>query len=287
MYEKHAVAIVRYENDPCKFVETIKALSKTYRVFVYDNSILPITDYGENVTYIHNASNPGLGFALNQVISTAKSAGYETVTYFDQDSEMNVVLVDQLICNFTKLRLLDECVIACGPQPLTADGKNYPINKSDNFLTPSHVECSELITSGMTFDLNAATLIGGFNEALFLDLVDFEFCWRAVKKGYKVILCRNVTMMHQVGEMAINIFGRLLPISKPMRNYYQIRNLILIYQQDNFASHIVGVRYIFRRFVNILLNLMLAERRAERILWNIRGIRDGILQRGGQFSVKK
>jgi len=43
------------------------------------------------------------------------------------------------------------------------------------------------------------------NEDLFIDWVDFEWCWRARKKGYKIIGNANVVITHQLGDAAVTI----------------------------------------------------------------------------------
>ena len=43
-----------------------------------------------------------------------------------------------------------------------------------------------LMSSGMMIDLSKIKDIGFFKEEFFIDEVDLEFCYRAIKKGYKV-----------------------------------------------------------------------------------------------------
>ena len=38
--------------------------------------------------------------------------------------------------------------------------------------------------------------VGGFNEDQFIDLVDYDFCTKVRKKGYKVIQLSNIGMRH-------------------------------------------------------------------------------------------
>src|SRR5690606_2060660 len=75
-----------------------------------------------------------------------------------------------------------------------------------NFLSNEIIqECAaipslKLITSGSILNLKASSKIGAFDEDLFIDLVDLEYCYRASLKGYSTIAFANIPMEHSLGK---------------------------------------------------------------------------------------
>jgi rhamnosyltransferase len=78
------------------------------------------------------------------------------------------------------------------------DGKDYPIKLGENVFD-SYFKASEIITSGMTFRLQDIKDIGYFDEDLFLDMVDFDICWRALANGKLIAVDKDIKMPHEVG----------------------------------------------------------------------------------------
>ncbi|MEJ0107143.1 MAG: hypothetical protein WDO19_33470 [Bacteroidota bacterium] len=88
----------------------------------------------------------------------------------------------------------------------------YLVNKKDiAIVAPSHSpgnlsndptsysETIAVITSGSLIQLDAWKETGGYNETLFIDEVDHEYCYRVKEKGYKVIQVNHVILNHQLG----------------------------------------------------------------------------------------
>ena len=55
------------------------------------------------------------------------------------------------------------------------------------------------ITSGAFSNLKAWKRIGGYDERMFIDSVDFEYCYRMRKNKYGVIQVRDVQLLHEIG----------------------------------------------------------------------------------------
>lgn len=57
------------------------------------------------------------------------------------------------------------------------------------------------ITSGSLTNLDAWKAIGGFDEKLFIDLVDTEYDIRALMKGYCSYRINTVVLTHEIGHI--------------------------------------------------------------------------------------
>lgn len=65
-----------------------------------------------------------------------------------------------------------------------------------------------------------------FDEKLFIDGVDNEWCWRAATKGYRFYIAENARIRHMLGKESRKIGNKDISISSEFRIYYQFRNYI-------------------------------------------------------------
>lgn len=278
-----AVIIVRYESDIDSFERIVRKLSEKYSVYVFDNS-KSICKLPADVYYYHAPNNDGLAVALNHCINKALDDGETTCVYFDQDSEVCRELIDSLISRFKRLESSHSSIFALGPQPVSPTGELYEIHPIDSFSSDNVIEASEIITSGMTFNPKVAKEIGLFDEKLFLDLVDFEACWRARDKGFKVFVDKSILMNHEVGSGSFRFLGRLFPVSSPLRNYYQMRNVLYVSLNSARGSKVRVIYFLSRRVANFLLNLIFANNRWLRFKYNLVGVKDALFGRMGKIN---
>jgi GT2 family glycosyltransferase len=79
-----------------------------------------------------------------------------------------------------------------------------------------------VITSGNLVRADLARQIR-FNEALFIDQVDFDFCYSLRRRGYIVLQQKAITMDHVLGERYLDV-ERIHPYENAQRLYYIVRN---------------------------------------------------------------
>ena len=59
---------------------------------------------------------------------------------------------------------------------------------------------TSLITSGSLINTSIFSEIGGYNEKLFIDEVDHEYCYRIKMLGYSVLQLENILLNHTLGR---------------------------------------------------------------------------------------
>ena len=285
MLKKLALIIVRYENDKEIFQKDIINLAKHIKVYIYDNSKESVDFRNEKNIYLyHDKENGGLAKAINNCVDIALKDGNEYAVYFDQDSVIDIYMIEKLLNSYKNFKIKNDNLFVLGPQATMPDGENYPIRVVENIFD-NYFSASEIITSGMTFRLKDIQNIGYFDEELFLDLVDFDICWRAVEQNKLVVVDRNIKMVHEVGIETIKIPFKVLPISSPIRNYYQMRNMLYCAVYKNKKTRWIVAYYILRRLVNVMINLLFADEKMTRLKYNILGVKDALKKRMGKFSL--
>lgn len=178
----------------------------------------------DNIVYISLGGNKGIGKALNVGAEYAIKSGYDFMLTMDQDSCFENNLVEEFKKNIC------EDVAIYAPNYLIDRKKNKKIKKDSQVVYWT-------MTSGNLLNLDAYRKIGGFREDFFIDAVDYEYCLRAKKHGFKVLQCNTARLHHNPGITKIKhflIFDYKYGYMNPIRFYYQIRNLL--YVSDEYSS---------------------------------------------------
>ena len=125
--------------------------------------------------------------------------------------------------------------------------------------------------------------IGGFEEDLFIDNVDFEWCWRAKTYGYPTYLADEISMGHRVGEGDINFIKIIkLQVPAPNRHYYRFRNTILLMKRS-YTPLYFKIRSLILMSIELVVFTLLVKPKKRRFKMICRGIIDGVLGRKGKM----
>lgn len=190
----------------------------------------------KNTSVILNETNKGIATALNQGILRAKEQGFQWVLTLDQDTEFEGNILDSLIRIYNQYE---------DKQKIAVIGSNFVNKNSDKKWCMGFpddqlfVEKDFVITSGSLQSLSAFEQIGLYQEELFIDEVDIEYCFRARSKGYKVLMSVPSLIRQSVGKAEPHqIFGRTVWTNNcsPLRWYYKTRNHILVLRSYVFSE---------------------------------------------------
>lgn len=236
----YAIGIVTYQPDKQRLQENIlSALTnqEAGHVFIVDNHSSNLSDIQQLVAdyprtvLVENDDNKGIAHALNQIAECAEKQGYEWFVTLDQDSVMPKRSMDE----YEQYTQDDDIGIIC---PSVVDrnmGAEY---------NPSHQETDvihQCITAGNLVRLEAWKKAGGFSEELFIDGVDFDFCLKILKAGYKILRVNRIQLLQEVGH------GKKIPLPfhhqmsvlhhSPTRLYYIARNYLYIGKKHHQRWH--------------------------------------------------
>lgn len=221
--------IVLYNPDINRLKENIEAIiDQVGELLLIDNNsgnideILAITKEKKSnkIHLVHNDSNKGIAYALNIICSEAEKRHYEWVVTLDQDS----VCPSNLVNQFSKHISTSNIALI---SPFIQDR-----NMSRKEISKAEVEeINQCITSGSMLSLKDWKAVGGFDESMFIDGVDFDYCIRLRKNGRKIIKVNNVVLLHELGNIEIKhflIWNVIVKNHAPFRKYYIARNTIYL-----------------------------------------------------------
>jgi O-antigen/teichoic acid export membrane protein/GT2 family glycosyltransferase len=185
----------------------------------------------ENVVIVRNQDNLGIAAALNEGVRIAHKNGAAWVVTFDQDSKVgpNYIL--------TFLRLLEEipnpnevAMLA----PSFVDANSGRIFRHGRATELPWSEIKSAFTSGAMVRLSAFEKVGLFEEKMFIDYVDHEFCLRLLSNGYRMLESQNNLCIHNLGRMRIHwVLYRTFSAThhNPERRYFMARNRVFLYRR--------------------------------------------------------
>ncbi|EPC17560.1 glycosyltransferase [Lacticaseibacillus paracasei] len=227
--------------------------------------------------------NFGIAYAQNRGFEFFKDREVDWVLTLDQDSLIPSNLVD-VYTNSVQLSFPDSAILTCS----YVDDEWTEIQKRAMMQADKVVQKKYVISSGNLIRVSAWEKVGGFDEFLFIDLVDFDFDAKLFLAGYKIWETNEVILHHSVGKTLNKpIMQKLLLLPEdailadhsPMRQYYIYRNSIIFEKRYTMISK--------RRFV--VLHTFFATRRVfayrqklRKLIAAWRGVIDGALYRAGR-----
>lgn len=275
MKNKTAIVIVTYNPEISNIQKVLKELCN-YRIFVYDNNsrnsakLKELVSHFVNVNLFLSKSNKGIAAAQNEAIKKIMNDNKEKYIFFlDQDSFITDEELFKLEKNMIYLQNKHKKI---GVLAASTDNLNNQAVKFEYL--------NEVISSGMLIPISVLSSVGLMKEKFFIDMVDYEWCWRAENKGYSVIKDNSIKFYHQIGTK--NRILRKIPIA-PFRLYYVFRNTIYMLN-TNYLPHNYGFKLRFGLFKQIIFNLVFCSNRVQRVKYIIKGIEDGKKRKLGQLD---
>jgi rhamnosyltransferase len=161
-----------------------------------------------------------------------------------------------------------------------------PIIFKQFFPVSGKHEVMQAIASGKILNAKYLNNIGLMDENLFLDWVDLEWCWRARKKGYKIIGNADVIIEHQLGDSSKDLGFREVNLRSPMRHYYITRNAFHLALRDKSLDLPHRIILFFKSFRYIIGYPVLSKPHLKHLKYVLLGFYHGLLGILGKYNKK-
>lgn len=273
MKKEITLILVTY-NPQIAYLKKIISELKNESIIISDNGsknifeIQKLSENKTNVFLIRNDDNLGIAEAQNKAILKAKE---KYLFFLDQDSYISE---ESLLKLKNDLEELKKMGYNLGCLAATNQLEKKKINK--------HFErVEETISSGMLIPSKIIKKVGLMRSEFFIDMVDYEWCWRAKKKGFLIIRDNYCNFQHQIGHQEYRI-GKI--VISPVRLYYVFRNNIILINENKVPLKYHSKYRLFKQFI---FNILFCPARLKRFLYIILGIRDGKRKKMGKFNYAK
>lgn len=232
----------------------------------------------EKAIVLRNEENLGIAAALNRGIAQAGAMGCDWIITLDDDTLVSRTYMDDVFSFVQAGAQPSAGLIACsreGSVPSAPDDPcGYKIKRT-------------LITSGCVFEFRTFQEMGGFDEGLFIDLVDFDFCTRLRQSGRSLVLLNKAGMAHRVGSArTVRVLGMTIVVyhHAPFRLYYQMRNVFLFARKHLAFDPVLSLYLLLDAFRLPLKALFFESRKRARLFYLCTGLLDGLRGRTGRLT---
>ena len=271
--EKILAGIVLYNPEIGRLKENVAAIApQVERLVFIDNASKNMKDVEEvlpaNAIVIHNDKNLGIATALNEILQYALDNDYDWALTLDQDT----IAAGNMIEAYSKVAASNQHlgVICCRFRD-----RHY-VTEDESYTSDRYVY--SCITSASMVNVKAWQEVGGFDDSMFIDSVDHDFChtlWRAGWGVYKTI---ETEILQEIGSSVhvLKILGRQYKVfnHSTFRYYYRSRNKV--YEGRKRHNNLIGLFNALENFFLIYLVCRYEQHKMAKTAKIIKGAWDGL-----------
>jgi rhamnosyltransferase len=261
-----SAVIVTYNPDIDRLLLLLESICfQVDYIFIIDNStknlILKRGNFA-NLKIVNNGKNLGIAEAQNIGIKLSQKHNSDFILTSDQDTIFPKNYVNKMLEIFSQQQ---QKVVCIAPYFRDANRENM-IEKSVSFNKRGIIKqnkeiktttVSHVISSGMFFRTDAFKIIGLFDESLFIDYVDHDWCFRCHMKEKQILQTSDLIIEHKIGNKPRRVFSRKVITPSGKRIYFYLRNLFFITFFKEYSPQIK--RYLLKRYFIQLVKFLLLE----------------------------
>lgn len=283
------ISIVTWYNPREENVSNAKTIAlQSDMIAICDNSVQDNSGQVKaikNCRYFANHANLGLSKAFNNVLqdSSINWQADDFVIFFDQDSKIPPFHIEKLVQEYKSIDGLDASIGCIGPVYFDVNERKEQIPLIKEHINDYTFKCAGIITTSMLCKYKTLRNVGYWNEDIFLDMADWDLCWRLMQQGYSVCMTNVSIIRHAVGQGAKKIGCFKLHNWAPFREYYQTRDCLKLLGKG-YAPPKYKVRFIFWLTLRPVFHGLFLPNGIERIKYVIMGVFDFLRGRAGAIK---
>ena len=162
------------------------------------------------------------------------------------------------------------------PVLFESNSKTYQyLGDKPNGKTVQYV--SKSITSASITNVKVWKEIGGFDNDLFIDYVDYDYAIRLRLAGYKILRLNAVFLDHQIGNSVNHKIGFIsvrVANHSSFRKYYICRNIVIFIKRYKLKS--TPIAEVLRLFKVFFFTALFEDEKKNKIKSIFNGIKDGL-----------
>ncbi|ANY13322.1 hypothetical protein BCY75_04670 [Latilactobacillus curvatus] len=280
MKNRCCICLVLYKPNSNEIKKIAQYMNYVEKIYIYDNSetsslkiITEITSK-TNFQYYFNGENDGISIAYNKMAEDVVNDGFDFFLALDQDSTIAQTSFSSAL---KSLSSTDNVAI-------------YAMNTilNSRLITDTNRKLTDIsfaITSGSIFNIRIFIDNGGYDENLFIDGVDREYCLRALKNRQKIKLLNGINLYQQLGQGRANLLG--IYEHNPLRNYYIYRNrFYVIRKYPYYFKGFKKIKFLYLSCLKQILSIILFESdKLKKLKYLYKGYSDYKLNIGGKIKL--
>tara|TARA_B100000886_G_C20381992_1_gene474319 strand:+ start:386 stop:1222 length:837 start_codon:yes stop_codon:yes gene_type:complete len=198
----------------------------------------------KNSYILGNCKNLGLSKAYNFQFKEVLKYPVDYVFIIDQDSRFEKEKLNSLFKKVNNLRNVQNNIGIYSLCPII-DTKKPKSKKNIEFSKKDFV-----INSGSLVNIKAWSDIGGYDEKLFIDAIDYDFCKRLKLKGWDILQSNNIYFEHSLGNRKKILWGLFNYSSyKEFRHSTIMQSRLYLYKK--FKAKKLSINFFTNQFILI------------------------------------
>lgn len=285
---KIAACVILYNPTKNDLINIDSYINVVDHLYIYDNTetesfLNYFKRYGDKISYYQNNENQGIAKRLNQACVEAIHDNYDYLLTMDQDSSF---IKENLIQYFYDILNYQN------PKDVSLFGIEHFHEKKS--ISKDKIRCINtdlLITSGSVINLSNYIKVGGFDEQLFIDGVDLDYCLASKIQHLKCILFKNNFLTHSLGEKTKKASIKTLYLIKknkafhsPIRIYYMRRNSLYLKEKYKATLPVLSLDIYNEYNIMIKINTYYAKNIFEIMRLKRKAKQDFLNQKMGKFT---
>lgn len=270
-----AIIIVTYNPNLKNLADLISELHN-FRIYVSDNGSNNINEIKKliykysNLSLIDNKDNYGIAVAQNKAMRKAYTDNAKYLFFLDQDSFITIKNLISLKKDYVSLvkRNKNFGILSAVPEDEPQNGSKIKY-------------VNEVISSGMFVSTMLAKKVGYMLENLFIDMVDYEWCWRFKHSGLEIAKDYTCRFKHQIGNNK-TIMGKI--VISPFRLYYVFRNSIYLIKTNQTLNKRYHISLKYKLLKQFIFNALFCPQKISRLRYMVLGIKDANNKEMGKIN---
>ncbi len=290
--KKTDMVIITYNPEIELFTKAVQSMTEQVRkIYIIDNTptrakFLEKFQDNSKIEIIYLDDNKGIAYAQNIGIKKSLENRSDYIVLSDQDTIYPKNYIENMLkienSNYSK-------IIAMAPLFKDTIGNNenegFIIKRFKKIFPKNGLhEVFQTIASGKILSSKYLNDVGLMDEKLFIDWVDLEWCWRARKKGYKIIGNADVVITHQLGDKSTNLGFREVSLRSPIRHYYITRNAFYLALNDKSLDKLNKITLFFKSFRYIIGFPLLSKPHLKHLKYVLLGFWHGVTGKLGKLD---
>lgn len=226
---------------------------------------------------IQNATNTGIGAALNVGVHRAAEQGYPWAATFDQDSRAGPGFIAEMLRAYHAHAARERIGLVV---PRYCEEKLGLVHDRLGDDAPESAIVTTSMMSGNLVRTAVIAEVGFYDERFFIDYVDHEFCLRLRRRGFQVLESHRSLLQHNLGRITQTTIAGLAFTTtnhSALRRYYNARNRTLVYRW--YGRSVPG--WVMRDLKSFVVEtgkiLLLEQDRRAKLINVARGVWHGLI----------
>lgn len=241
------------------------------------NALQDLLSLKSNTIYLHDGVNHGIANALNKALNHFAHHGFDWVLTMDQDSTPPADIIPRLLHSAQSSSEWDRFALISPKHLIGAQSK-----QSGQRVEPQLT----LMTSGNLLRIKAWQDIGAFDETLFIDGVDDDFCLRARLKNWLTVQANDVIMPHSLGQLERRTIAsrNYFPSNhSPLRRYYITRNRLILLLKYRTEFPEFSKNHLINILRESMLIVLFEKQKISKLAMSILGVFHALMGRRGKL----